>query len=187
MSKKILVPIANGTEECEAIIIIDLLRRAGAEVVIASINGDFITTAHGIKISPDKALKEFQITDKFDAIVLPGGGGGVENFLNCEHLLELLKHNHSAGNIIAAICAAPLVLKHAGILSGGDKFTCYPSVADDMKLPGYTKENVVINSSGRVVTGAGPGTTFDFALKLIEILFSHKTSKEIAEAIIYKY
>lgn len=182
MNKKILFPIANGTEEAEAVITIDLLRRAGIEVVVAGIS-EVITTAHNIKIIPDVLLTKISKNDIFDAIVLPGGLGGVNMFMASEHLIDLIQIHHSHGKLIAAVCAAPLVLKAANILKENTKYTCYPSVENEIKGSGFSTENVI--QDGNIITSRGIGTALDFALAIIKYLYDDEKSMQIAKEVVY--
>src|SRR5690554_4316402 len=111
MEKSVLLPLAYGSEEVEAITVADLLRRADIKVTIAG-ESDMVTCSRGVKIIPDILLTEVSEYETFGAIVLPGGGAGVDAFIENEHLVEIVKHNIDKGSLICAICAAPLFLKH---------------------------------------------------------------------------
>ncbi|MEK7485145.1 MAG: DJ-1 family glyoxalase III [Planctomycetota bacterium] len=179
MPKTVLVPIADGTEEIEAICIIDVLRRAGANVTVASVTLDLsITASRGVKLVADRLLKDcLQI--KFDLIVLPGGMPGAEHLRDSHHLKKLLEAQQKENRLYGAICAAPVVvLQHHGLL-GKRQATCYPGFEDKLKNADTTGQKVVVD--GNCVTSRGPGTALEFAIKLIELLYSEKKSKEIAK------
>lgn len=182
-TKKILLPIASGTEEGEAVILIDLLRRAGAKVVVCGLN-TIVFTSHKLQIIPDEFIDEFDINATFDAIVLPGGMRGVENFRQDPHLTYIIKNNYSKQSIIAAICAAPLVLKDLNILTAEDKFTCHHSTIEKMYPDNYSSDKVVCTRD-IVITSRGLGTAFELGLFLIEKLYNTNKKEEIAKAIIF--
>lgn len=179
---KALVLLANGFEEVEGITQIDFLRRGGVEVVSASIHDSKkITGAHDIHIGADETLSNVN-PDEFDIVVLPGGYGGMMNFKNSEAVAGLLKKFVSENKWIAAICASPSVFGVLG-LAEGKKCTCYPGFEEEMKGADCTGENVVVD--GKMITSKGPGTSIDFALKMIEILVSKEKADEVAEAAQY--
>ncbi|MFA5519866.1 MAG: DJ-1 family glyoxalase III, partial [Spirochaetota bacterium] len=126
---KILVPLAPGFEEMEAITVIDILRRAKLNIVTAAISENPVKGSHNIKITADTMLNE---NDKYSAIVLPGGMPGTNNLKDDKRIISLIKSINKSGGITAAICAAPIVLAEAGVLSG-KKYTCYPGFEDDIK------------------------------------------------------
>lgn len=175
MGKKVLVALADGFEEIEAVTSIDILRRAGLEVIIAAVGGDLLVSgSRGIQIKADIELRNFEGVP--DTLVLPGGIPGAANLANSEIIINLIKKCSEQAKLIAAICASPAyALLKSGILSG-KRVTCYPGCEKllnaDVK---YINENVVID--GNVITSAGPGTAFYFALAITEQLLG----KEIAE------
>lgn len=177
----VLVPIANGTEEMEAVIIIDMLRRAGLDVVVAG-DGDMVTCSRGIRIIPDMAIDDIAEDDEFSAVILPGGGQGVENFIANSALASIIARLKKKKAVIGAICAAPRVLHEFGLLKSGQKITSHPSIEADLKAYTYTLERVV-NDAG-VVTSRGAGTAFEFALALIRLLVDDKTATRVATDIV---
>ncbi len=182
-TKKILLPIANGTEEGEAIILIDLLRRAGAEVLVCGFTSP-VLTSHKLQIVPDKLIDDIDVNTAFDAIVLPGGMRGVENFRQNLHLISIIKNNYSKQNIIAAICAAPLVLKDLNILTAEDKFTCHHSIIEKMYPDNYSNDKVVCTRD-TIITSRGLGTALELGLFLIEKIYNTNKKEEIAKSIIF--
>ncbi|MCF7793596.1 MAG: DJ-1/PfpI family protein [Candidatus Cloacimonetes bacterium] len=178
MNKKVLIPIANGTEELEAVAIIDTLRRSGAEVVVASIQEKIITGSCKTKIIADKLISECKEED-WDLIVLPGGLPGSEYLRDSKELTTLLKKQAASGKLYAAICAAPvIVLQHHGLLEG-KKATVNPALADKMKNKAHLKERVVVDDN--CITSQSRGTALEFAVKLIELLIDKDKADEIAE------
>ena len=175
----ILVPLAEGFEELEAITLIDLLRRAGFSVVTAGLDDQPVRASRGNVIIPDSSIARVKDQD-FDLIVLPGGLPGADNLRNDAQLQALLQRQNDAGKMIGAICAAPKALASAGVLQG-KKITCYPGALDQVDSSSFdiTPERVQID--GNVVTSRGPGTAMDFALELIELL-SDKANRDRVEA-----
>ena len=182
MAKKVLVPIADGTEEIETVCIIDTLRRAGAEVTTASVSGRLqITASRGVKIVADVLIAE--CSDKtYDLVVLPGGMPGATHLRDSRELVEILKHQQQQGRLYGAICASPaVVLEHHGLI-GTRKAACYPSFAKELRNPADLQ--VVVD--GTLVTSQGPGTAIEFALKLVELLFDKAKAAEIAKVMLVR-
>lgn len=166
---KVLVPLAQGCEELEAVTLIDLLVRAEIEVVTVSLdNNHLITCSRGVVIQAQTSL-ESVLDQSFDLVVLPGGMPGADHLAKDSRLLELLRRTVQEGGISAAICAAPKVLKAAGLLDG-IKATSFPGVLDKDPAKGMTYLNQPVVDSGSIITSQGPGTAMDFALHLIERL-----------------
>jgi len=181
MSKKVLVAVADGMEELEAIAIIDCLRRAGADLTIASVQKQQITTARRVKITADSLITDCK-EKTYDLIVLPGGVPGAEAFRDNKTLIEMLKKQKESGRFYAAICASPaIVFEHHGLLAD-KKATCFPAMAEKLKNKQAANQRVVVD--GNCITSQGPGTALEFALKLVEVLFGTEKSKEIANAMI---
>lgn len=179
---KVLVPLAQGCEELEAVTIIDLLRRAGITIVVAGLAPGEVTGSHNIRLLPDCVLDDV-LNDAFDMIVLPGGLPGSDHLDQDPRVRKLLQHYQAQGKYTAAICAAPKALASAGLLEGR-RATSYPGVIDAMHLPStqVLKESVVVD--GHVITSRGPGTAMDFALKLIEVLLGPAQRKTVEEPLL---
>ena len=162
----VLIPLAPGCEELEAVTLIDLLRRARIEVVTAGLTDGPVTCSRSTVIIPDTTLDQALQRD-FDMIVLPGGQPGASNLERDPRILALLKKMAAANKYIAAICAAPRVLATAGVLVGR-RATCYPGTLDgtaDIEV-----RNHAVVTDNRLITSRGPGTAMDFALTLIGLL-----------------
>jgi len=179
---RVLVPLAQGCEELEAITIIDLLRRAGIEVISAGLDAENITASHGVKLVPDTDL-ESALKDDYDMIVLPGGLPGADHLENDDRLKTALKTMVKNDKYIAAICAAPKVLASAGLLTGKTA-TSYPGFLDDPELAGITLSDEAVVIDGKVITSRGPGTAMDFALELIEVLSGKETRNTVEAALV---
>lgn len=166
---RVLVPLAQGCEELEAVTIIDLLVRAEIDVVTASLDDQsLIQCSRGVVLQAQTSLSEV-FNQTFDMVVLPGGQPGSDNLAADERLLELLRCTVESGGVSAAICAAPKVLNAAGLLDGL-KATSYPGVLDKHPAHNMIYVNEAVVDSGSIVTSRGPGTAMDFALHLIERL-----------------
>lgn len=183
MQHKILVPLATGFEEIEALTIVDVLRRADLDVTVAGIGQglDTIPGAHGIRVAPDAPLAALDL-DEFDVVVLPGGMGGTLAMIEEERLLERLRSLAREGQgLTAAICAAPMVLVAAGVVDEVP-ITSHPSVRDRLGKAPVSEARVV--HSGRVITSQGPGTAMEFALALVGELAGNSRKTELAGAMV---
>jgi 4-methyl-5(b-hydroxyethyl)-thiazole monophosphate biosynthesis len=179
---KVLIPLAPGFEELEAVTVIDLLRRADVEVVTAGLEPGPVTGSRLTVLVPDSTLDAERESD-FDMIVLPGGLPGAEN-LDADHRIHaMLRRNQSEGRFIAAICAAPKILAGAGLLNGRSA-TGYPGILNASELPGVKllEEPVVVDD--KIVTSRGPGTAMDFALRLIELLAGSERRQRVEAALV---
>lgn len=173
---KALVPIANGCEEMEAVIIIDTLRRAQWHVTTAGLTEGTIEASRGVKLVPDVSWDRID-PDDFDIILLPGGFGGTEALMKHAGVQQALRDFNDRGKWIGAICAAALALNEAGLLNGR-RFTCYPGV--EKKLPADIQPvNEIVVVDGHLITSQGPGTAFEFALQVIAECDSPNRSAEV--------
>ena len=180
---KVYVFMADGTEEVEALTVVDLLRRAKIEVVTVSVMGrKQIVSSHKIGIETDELFGESEYSDG-DMIVLPGGMPGTNYLKEHEGLRETLFAYRTEGKYLAAICAAPLVYGCNGMLEG-KKAICYPGFEAELKGALVTDAPVV--TDGTFITSKGLGTAIDFSLELIAVLAGRETAKNVAEAVQYK-
>ncbi len=177
----VLVPLAEGCEELEAVTIIDLLVRAGVEVVTAGLDEGAITASRGVVLMPQTSLNEALKRD-YDMVVLPGGMPGATNLDGDPRIHKLLRKMADSGKFTAAICAAPRVLANAGLLSG-KRATSYPGHLDKMDLPDVEYRQEAVVQDGKVITSRGPGTAMDFALTLIEQLVGREKRDEVEAAL----
>ncbi len=173
----VLIPLAQGCEELEAVTVIDLMRRANIEVVTAGLDDQPVKGARSTVLIPDTQIGK--VADrKFDMIVLPGGLAGAENLDSDPRIHELLKRMSKEGKYVAAICAAPKVLATAGLLEH-KKATSFPGVLEKLALPLTELTTRAVQIDGTLITSRGPGTAMDFALKLIEVLLGQKARDEV--------
>lgn len=180
---RVLVLLADGCEEIEAVTIIDVLRRAQWDVVGAGLKPGPVTASRGVRLVPDTTIDAIDAAS-FDAIALPGGNGGTQQLMDDARVLKLLREFNAAGKLVAAICAAPKVLHKAGLLSG--KFmTCYPGVEREIAGAKHLEQHVV--QDGNVVTSRGPGTTLPFALALIERFDGKEKAKKVAGGLLVSF
>lgn len=176
---RVLVPLAEGFEEIEAVTVIDLLRRAGIEVIAAGLAPGAVTGSHGIAITPDTSLGEV-LGESFDMIVLPGGMPGATHLADDARLLALLRRQEESGGLTAAICAAPAVLAKAGLLAG-KRATGFPGFLTSISAPDTLVLDDAVVEDDRIITSRGPGTAMDFALALVERL-QGRPARETVEA-----
>jgi protein DJ-1 len=170
---RVLVLLAEGAEEMEVTIIVDVLRRGGIEVVLAGVGGaDPVTCSRGVRIMPDRALADTR--GLFDMVVLPGGMGGTERLCASEDVGRVLAEQQAAGRAIAAICAAPMALVRHSV-GAGRALTSHPSVRAEVAAHGRYREDVVVED-GNLVTSRGPGTAFEFALALVAKLVGERAA-----------
>lgn len=176
---RVLVPLAQGCEELEAVTVIDLLRRAEIDVVTAGLDANPVRASRGVNLIPDTTLDQVANED-FDMIVLPGGLPGATNLDRDPRIHQLLRQLAAENRYTAAICAAPKVLANAGLLEGKSA-TSYPGHLDPAALPNVKVESAAVVVDGKVITSRGPGTAMDFALQLVETL-AGRTKRDQVEA-----
>lgn len=173
----VLVPLAQGCEELEAITITDLLVRAGIAVTTCGLDERPVKASRGTTIIPDTSIDK--ILDKsFDLIVLPGGLPGADHLRDDARLQALLKKQAEQNKYLAAICAAPKALAQAGVLQGKTA-TSFPGVLEALHNPSITISENAVEIDGKVVTSRGPGTAMDFTLTLIELLEGREKRDEV--------
>jgi protein deglycase len=181
MSKSVLVPMSDGVEELEAVTIIDVLRRCGADVTVAGVGGVSITASRGVKLSADVSIHGC-LAQSYDLIALPGGLPGAEHLRDCDELIEMLKSQDAAGRLYAAICASPaVVLEYHGLLEG-KKATCYPAMLDKLGDKGVDEPVV---EDGNCITSQGPGTAMAFALALASRLYGKEAAGSVAQGLLF--
>ena len=173
--KRVLVPLAEGFEEMEGIIIIDVLRRAGVEVVSAGLQSGEIPGARGTRHLADMTIEK-AAEQKFDMIVLPGGAENLEKHPTVQALLRNMK---AADKHIGAICAAPNALRNLKIIQDEDVFTLHPATLNTGKGGKYVSDQRVVHS-GKITTSIGAGSAFEFALELVEILCGTEVKEKTA-------
>lgn len=175
----VLIPLAQGCEELEAVTLIDLMRRARFNVVSAGLEERLtpIKASRGTTLVPDTTLDE-ALKIEFDMIVLPGGLPGADHLNDDPRIIRLIQQMAASGKYTCAICAAPRALARAGILEGR-RATSYPGTLDKMSVPGMTYTGEAITTDGKVVTSRGPGTAMDFALTLIELLGGKERREQV--------
>ncbi len=178
---KTVMLFEEGSEEVEALTVVDLLRRAKIECeMVSARDTDTITGSHGITIVMDKKIKDLGCD--YDMVILPGGIPGVPNLIANNKVRELVLKQNEAGRYVAAICAAPTALGTFGILKD-KKAICYPGMEDELNCKEVVYDSVV--ADGNVITSRGLGTAIPFGLKLIETLSDKETADKIAEKIVY--
>ena len=178
----IYVFLATGFEDIEALAPVDIMRRAGLEVQTVSITGNrVVESAHGVGIVADMLLSDVDFTEA-EMLVLPGGLPGSTNLDACQPLTSAIRRHFEAGGAIAAICAAPLVFGHLGLLQGR-RATCYPGVESELKGATYT--SAIVEQDGNIITGKGPGAAFEFGYTIVEFFRGKGVSQVLREGMIY--
>ena len=171
-----LVLVAPGTEEMEAVISIDVLRRGGIDVTVAGVDGtDPIRCSRGVVITPDVALDG--VDDDFDIVVLPGGGEGAQRLALSARVGDILRRQEQSGRLVGAICAAPIALEAHGVFEGR-QLTSHPSVKEVLEDWGEYSEHPVV-ADGNLITSRGPGTAFPFALRIVGTLTDAERMLEV--------
>ncbi|MDH5601406.1 MAG: DJ-1/PfpI family protein [Gammaproteobacteria bacterium] len=173
----VLVPLAQGCEELEAVTITDLLTRAGIKVMTAGLDNEIVIASRGMKLVPDYLLDDILATD-FDMIVLPGGLPGADHLNQDPRIQNLVKKLATENKYTAAICAAPRVLATAGILDG-KQATSFPGALDQFPVNNLVYQERAVVVDGKVITSRGPGTAMEFALTLIELLCGKEKRDEV--------
>ena len=181
---KCLIFLADGFEDCEALITVDMLRRAGIDIDTVTINEtNEVTASHGVTMIADRTLKD---TDPaaYDILILPGGKRGTMNLEADERVKASIRKHVDEGKLMCAICAAPSILGHMGILKG-KKYTCFPSFRDDSYEGKYQMELAV--TDGNIITGRGMGASIEFARQILKQLVDEKTLRRVEYGIQYEH
>lgn len=180
-----LVLLSEGAEEMETVITVDVLRRGGIDVTLAGLEGtNPVTCSRNVVIKPDAALSDAAKKD-YDVVICPGGAKGADNLAASSAVGSLLKKQESRGGLIACICAAPIALKSHGIAKGKN-VTSHPSVDKVLKDAGYQYSEGRVVIDGKLVTSRGPGTTFEFALTLVELLAGKEKKESLIPPMLLK-
>lgn len=178
---RVLVPLAEGFEEIEATVIVDVLRRAGFQVATAGLSSSRLTASRKTVHVPDWVLDEV-LERPYDLIALPGGRPGADHLAACGPLLQRIKAQADSDGWLAAICAAPLALDRAGVI-GKKRVTCHPSAAGELLTTQSTGRRVEVD--GKIVTGIAAGASFDFALELVRQLGGEELVREVNQGLLF--
>ncbi|AOW81831.1 DJ-1 family glyoxalase III [Vibrio mimicus] len=180
MSKRILVPVANGSEEMESVIIVDTLVRAGFQVTMAAVGEDLqVQGSRGVWLTAQQTLDALSAED-FDALVLPGGVGGAQAFASSEYLLTLLDAFQQQGKLVAAICATPALVFAKQQKFVGARMTCHPNFFDHIPSERLSRQRVCYYATQHLLTSQGPGTALEFALAIIALLAGEELAQQVA-------
>lgn len=179
----VLIPLAAGFEELEAVALIDVMRRGGIDVRVVTISDSaLVTGANGITVQTDNTIDNVK-EEAFDMMVLPGGWDGTYALAEDERVIRLLQ-KFKVEKTVGAMCAAPYVLKKAGVL--GNDYTCYPGAKEEIDHPGYREDSKVV-TDGNVITSQGPGTAVCFGLAILEKLVGAETKQAVKEGMLLNY
>lgn len=180
---KVIVFLAEGFEEVEALTTVDYLRRKDIIVDTVSIREDKkVKGAHNILVVADKTIGEVTDLDSYNGIILPGGLPGATNLRDNNRVIEIIKEINEKEKLLAAICAGPIALERAGVING-KKVTSYPGFEDELKSGVYTGENVVRDEN--IITGRGPALAVDFAIEIVKYLLGEEKAEELKKDILY--
>lgn len=183
MTKKVALFIENGSEELELIAPLDVMRRANLEVdVISANNEDFITSAHNVKIMADKKIEEINNILDYDAIVIPGGMPGSTLLRDNKKIIEFYQTMYNSGKLVAAICAAPIVLSAAGI-TDDKEVTSYPGFDKEINYKNYNSDKAVVIDKN-VITAQGPAVAILFGYEIVNYLLQDDTAQNISNAML---
>lgn len=181
---RVLVPLADGFEEIEAINIIDVLRRGGIEVLVASLGEKgAVKGAHNVSVLSDMSINDV-VVENLDMIVLPGGWDGTVALRDDANVQQILKEMDKKGKSIGAICAAPLVLESAGVLK--HNYTCYPTIEKQIREDGFSDKSMVVGDAN-VLTSRGLATAICFGLQIVKKLQGEKKYSEVKSALLAEY
>ncbi len=181
--KKAVIFLADGFEEIEALSTVDILRRGGVDVTIAGVTGEIVTSSHNVKVIADVKAETINALD-YDAVICPGGMPGAVNLKESSIVIKTIQEAYKNGKIVAAICAAPMVLEKAEILKGKD-FTMYPGMENHAPSGKYHNDTYVC-TDGSVITGAGPAASFMYAFEILSKLAGSDKAKEVADGMLIK-
>ena len=183
MTKKVALFIENGSEELELIAPLDVMRRANLEVdVISANNEDFITSAHNVKIMADKKIEEINNILDYDAIVIPGGMPGSTLLRDNKNIIEFYQTMYNSGKLVAAICAAPIVLSASGI-TVDKEVTSYPGFDKEINCKTYNSEKAVVVDKN-VITAQGPAVAILFGYEIVNYLLQDNTAEDVKKAML---
>lgn len=181
--KKIMVPLANGFEELEAITVIDVLKRADLEVEIVTLEDLEVESSNQVVVKADKKIEQVVKKD-LAGIILPGGMPGAKNLKNNPKIIEIVQDLAENNDLIAAICAAPIVLSQAGVVAD-KKLTSYPGFEDQLKAKQYLQQRVVVDEN--VITARGPGVALEFAMAIIKYLKDEDEVNRLKDAMLTNF
>lgn len=179
MSDKMVLLLAEGFEEAEAVNTIDFLRRVGIEIAVVGLTGKTVTGSHGIALGTDMTLKDVQGVPA--GVILPGGMPGSNHLRDSREVLDLVRKTHAAGRWVCAICAAPIVLEAAGVIAG-KTVTSYPGFKDALKSARHTGKRV--ERDGNTITASGPGSAFAFAFAIAVAMGRENEARQVAKAML---
>jgi len=181
---KVLVFLAEGFEEVEALTVVDYLRRKEIHVDTVSISDNQkVKGAHDIVVIADKLIDDVSELDSYDGVVIPGGMPGATNLRDDSSVIDIIKRVNENKKLVASICAGPIVLERAGVING-KSVTSYPGFGDELKNSVYKEETVV--RDGNIITSRGPALAVDFAIEIVRYLLGEEKAKELKKSILYK-
>jgi len=180
---KVIVFLADGFEEVEALTVVDYLRRKDITVDTVSIADEKVRGAHDIVVLADKKIEELDELNSYDGVIIPGGMPGASNLRDDNRVIDIIKEMNSNNKLVASICAGPIVLERADVIKGKD-VTSYPGFGEFLKDSNYKEEYVV--RDGNTITSRGPALAVDFAIEIVRYLLGDEKAEELKKGILYK-
>ncbi len=181
--KMVYLFLADGFEEIEALTQVDYLRRAGVEIVTVGVTGEYVTGTRNIVVKADMVIENVNDLDKAQMLILPGGLGGTKGMENCKKITDAVVKAYENGSYIAAICAAPTIFAHLGLLKG-KRCVCYPDMQSELTKHGGIVENVPVVCDGKIITSRAAGSAEEFSFALIEVLCGDEVKEKIRKSIV---
>lgn len=182
---KILVLLAEGFEEIEALTVVDYLRRLDINVnTVSMTENEKVVGAHDIGVITDVLFQNIEDLESYDGLVLPGGLPGATNLRDDKRVIDLVQDFNNREKLVAAICAGPIVLEKAGIIAGKD-ITSYPGFEDQLSSGNYKEDKVVVD--GNIITGRGPALAMDFTIEIAKYLLDEQSAEDLKEDILYRF
>jgi len=181
---KVIVFLADGFEEVEALTVVDYLRRVDINVDTVSITEEEeVKGAHDIRVITDKVIGEIKKIDDYNGVIIPGGLPGSTNLRDSENVVEIVKSMYEKGKLTAAICAGPIVLERAGIIKGKN-LTSFPGFEEELNGAIYKEDKVV--RDGNIITSRGPFLAVNFAIEIVRYLLGDEKAEELKKSILYQ-
>lgn len=178
----VLLFLADGFEEIEALTQVDYLRRAGIEVLTVGLNGEFATGTRKIVVKADTTIDKVEYTDDVEMVILPGGLGGMNAIKSDKKACEIIKKAEKAGKYVAAICASPTVFAHLDMVRG-KKCVCYPGMEDELVAAGGVYVNEAVVTDGKMITARAAGASEEFSFELIALLKGREAAENVRKSI----
>ena len=178
----VLLFLADGFEEIEALTQVDYLRRAGVEITTVGVGGEYVTGTRRIIVKADTTLDKIDYTDDVEMVILPGGLGGMNAMKSSEKVCSIVKKAYSDGKYVTAICASPTIFAHLDMVKG-KKCVCYPGMEDELVAAGGIYTDMAVVTDGKMITARAAGASEEFSFELIRVLCGNDKAEEVRKSI----